>query len=243
MTMRSIRRFSAEFNVQADGIADSLISGSEGPDDDPNAGDASQDGGDGDEFDGSGENEDDLAIGDDGLNAKGRRAIEAERKAADRARNAAKPWRALQREFGMSPDQIREALKGKANSGGQGEGDAGIDPDQIRRDALREASERVNSKIVGLAVAAEAAGRFEDPKDAARYLDFSDYEVDEDGDVDSRQIKRDLDALLRERPYLGKARKGDGRDGGEPDYDGGTRRGTGRPKSMNDIIRNAAGIR
>ena len=78
--------------------------------------------------------------------------------------------------------------------------------------------------------------------DAARYIDISDYEVDDDGNVDARQIQDDLKALLRDKPYLGKARKGDGQNGGNPNFDGGTRGGT-TALSMDDLIRRTAGAR
>lgn len=134
---------------------------------------------------------------------------------------------------------------GGADGGDAGGGDAGGDPvgvEEIKRQAIREANARVNEKLVRSAVTVQAAELLRDPSDAARYIDISDYEVDDDGNVDARQIQDDLKALLRDRPYLGKARKGDGQNGGNPDFDGGTRSGT-TALSMDDLIRRTAGAR
>lgn len=216
-------------------------------------GDDDGDGGDGgggdddgdDDGDDSGDGEDDSKVGDDGLTAKGRKALSAERAAADRARQKAKPWLQLQRELGMTPEQIREALRGKA-SGSKGksskDGEAEeVDADEIRRKAQHEAQSAVNAKLVKSSVRAAAAGVLADPKDAVRFLDLSDYEVDEDGEVDEAQIKRDLRALLRDKPYLAAAKKGDGRQGGSPNFDGGSRR-TSDKEGMSEKIRRAAGV-
>ena len=136
-------------------------------------------------------------------------------------------------------DQIREAIAGKASGKGEGEGQA--DAEEIRRQVTREVMEKANQRLIGAAVTAEAASLLRDPSDAARYLDLTDYHVDENGNVDSDEIRKDIRSLIRDKPYLGVARKGDGSGGGNPDFDGGARSGATGTVSMSDLIRNAAG--
>lgn len=73
-------------------------------------------------------------------------------------------------------------------------------------EAQRAADEKVskaNARIVKAEVKALASSVFADPEDAAAFLDLDSY-VDGDGDVDTGQIKADLDALLRRKPHLGR---------------------------------------
>ncbi len=218
------------------------------PDDDGNDG-----GGQGGEDDGGTEdddpddsNEDDDKIGEDGLTGKGRRAIQSERASAQKARDRLKPVNALYRKYGVKNAAELEALldgktKPKGKSSQQNDDDDRPDADEIRRQAQAEAQGKVNDKLVKSAVRGVAAELLNDPRDAAKFLDLSDYEVDDEGEVDEAQIKRDLRALLADKPYLGKAKKGDGRNGGRPDFDGGTRK-TSQKSDMNSMIRRAGGV-
>jgi len=243
MTLRTTRTASAPLGHLADGTAFWAYFGSAGPDDGGNADGGPDDGGEGgedDDSDGNDEDDDDK-IGEDGLTGRGRRAIESERQSARRARDKVKPWNALQRELGMTPDQIRAALAGKTGTKSDAgkDDDKALDADAIRRQAREEVMQEANSRLVQAGVATVAADMLNDPDDAARYLDLSDYEVDDKGKVDRRQIRADLTALLREKPYLGKSKRGDGRDGGQPDFDGGSRKTT-RGSGMNELIRETA---
>lgn len=211
--------------------------------DDGDAGAGSDDGGAGDgdgDGDGSGGDDDD-AVDDQGLNGKGRRAIDAERAAADRAKKAYKPWGALRRDFGMTPDEIREVLsKRSKDDKGDSKDSKDVDPDAIRREAETSAQVKVNDKLRRAAVRVVAADLLKFPADAEKFIDISEYEVDDDGDVDSAQISRDIRELLASRPELGKVAKKGGPGGGNPDFDGGSRGGAGGgQKTMSEIIRGA----
>lgn len=244
MTAR-LRKAHQPLGHRADGTAFWSYFGSAGPDDDGNddgGGQGGSDDGD-DDDDSDGEGEDDDKIGEDGLTGKGRRAIQSERASAQKVRDRLKPLNALMRKYGAkNAAELEAMLEGRTKSKGtkQDEDDR-PDPDEIRRQATAEAQTKVNDKLIRSAVRGVAAELLNDPRDAARFLDLSDYEVDDDGDVDENQIRRDLRALLADKPYLGKSKKGDGRQGGSPDFEGGTRK-TSRGGGMNEFIRSAAGV-
>lgn len=237
MSLSYIRRTLSPIGERKDGSPIFSYFGAEGDDgggDDGGANGDGDDGGDGD----SGDEDDDRNVGDDGLNEKGRKAIQAERAAAKRAQDRLRPFAQLRKETGLSIEEMRERLIGNKGSGStktKEKGDDQVDPDEIRREARREAQQKSDERYIKMAVKAEASSVLNDPDDANRYLDFSSYEVDEDGEVDPRQIKRDLKALIEDRPYLAKKQK-------SPDFEGGSR-GTGAGKgSMSETIRRAAGV-
>jgi hypothetical protein len=201
--------------------------------------DGGDDGGgnDGDDDSGGGSDEDEDEDGDDGLTAAGRKAIEAERKAAKRAKDAYRPFAQLARDTGLSVDEMRKRLT-EARTGGtdskDGKGKDEVDVDEIRRQATAEVSAKSDARFIRAAVKASAASVLNDPADALRYLDLSDYEVDADGEVDEDQVKRDLTRLIRDRPYLKKK--------STADFDGGPRGKAPSTGSMSDVIRRAAGV-
>ena len=242
MSLRSIRKISTTQAILDDGTRIYAYAGSQ-PDDGSGGADGGDAGGEDAGGDPVGDDDGDGEGGEGGLT----KALDSERKRSERYRKAYTPWRELNREFGMKPDEIREVLRAaQGGNDGQSEKQSDAKPEvnveEIKRQAIREANARVNEKLVRSAVTVQAAELLRDPSDAARYIDISDYEVDDDGNVDARQIQDDLKALLRDRPYLGKARKGDGQNGGNPDFDGGTRSGT-TALSMDDLIRRTAGAR
>jgi hypothetical protein len=176
------------------------------------------------------ENEDEENETGDGLTPGGRKAIEAERAAAKAARDALRPWRVLAKELGVtSPDEVRAALAAKTDKAEKKQDE--VDVRQVQREIL----DKANTRIVNAEIRALAADKFADPRDAVKFLNAGDYDVDEDGEVDSRSIERDLSDLLREKPHLAKVSR-------RVDFEGGVRGPTsGKPRSMNDIIRDAAG--
>jgi hypothetical protein len=191
--------------------------------------------GTGTDGDGESEDEEDENDDDDGLTPGGKKAIEAERAAAKAARDALRPWRMLAKELGLkSPDEVRAALQATKND--QSKSDQRSQQDQVDvRRVQQEITEKANKRIINAEIRALAAERFADPRDAVKFLDAGEYDVDEDGEVDSRSIERDLSELLREKPHLAKVSR-------RVDFEGGARGGTsGKPLSMNEIIRNAAG--
>lgn len=120
------------------------------------------------------------------------------RESADRRREL-KPWKDLSREFGLTPEQIRERLSGKAAE------TAEVDADTIRREAVRDATAKADKVIVRAEATRLAADLFADPHDAPLFVDLSKYEVDDDGAVDEAEITDDLRAVLERKPHLAKA--------------------------------------
>lgn len=66
----------------------------------------------------------------------------------------------------------------------------------------REALAKANTRIVRAEIKAAAAGKLADPADALTFLSVDDFEVDDDGDVDTDEIAEAIDELLRRKPYL-----------------------------------------
>jgi hypothetical protein len=93
--------------------------------------------------------------------------------------------------------RLAEATKKKPADGEQ------PDPDEIRAEAEKAATAKVNQRIVRSEVRAAAAGKLQDPRDAITLLDLSKFDVDEDGNVDEDEIADAIDELLKNKPYLG----------------------------------------
>lgn len=76
------------------------------------------------------------------------------------------------------------------------------DAEVVRREAETAAMAKANARIVRAEVKAAAAGRLNDPTDALNFLDLSQFEVDDDGDVDADEIADAIAELVRTKPYL-----------------------------------------
>lgn len=165
----------------------------------------------------------------DGLTAGGRKLIEQEREAAKTAKRALSPWRKLERDFQKSPDEIRAILE--ASESGN------TDEARIRREAETAATAKVNAKLVRSEVKAIAKGQFADPEDAYLFLDLDAVDVDDEGEVDTKEIERQIKAVLGRKPHLAaKAPE----DDDTTDFDAGARRTAPKPKTMTDFIREQA---
>lgn len=116
--------------------------------------------------------------------------------------------------------------------------------DKVRAEAAEEARQeatlKANRRIVRSEVRANAGGKLADPEDAVRFLDLDSFEVDSDGDVDTKAIERAIGQLLKDKPYLSADAASVRRRG---DADQGARGRTGSSTSMNELIRQKAGIR
>lgn len=148
------------------------------------------------------------------------KVAQARKEAADR-RVELKPWKAIAKDFGLTPEQVRAALEKapKGDAGADADGDA-PDADKIRRDAVRDAEAKANARIVRAEVKALAADLFAYPDVALGLVDISKYDVDDNGDVNADDIKADLLAVLKDKPLLakgGKAPKPDRSQGGDGD--------------------------
>lgn len=75
--------------------------------------------------------------------------------------------------------------------------------DAARTEGEKAATERVNSRLVkSEARVLASAAKFRDPADAVAFLDLTKVTVNDDGEVDEKAIKEQLDALATSKPYL-----------------------------------------
>jgi len=159
----------------------------------------------------------------DDLGDAGKRALADERSARRNAEKAAKTARA-------ELDRLKAA--------GATEAEKAIA--KAKAEGATEATTLANSRILKAEVRAAAAGKLNDPADAAYFLDLSDFEVSDNGEVDTKALGKAIDALLKDKPYL--ARNGQQRTTGSAD--GGARGGAGKPGAdMNAWLRGEPGIR
>ncbi|MER7963600.1 hypothetical protein [Streptomyces ardesiacus] len=119
--------------------------------------------------------------------------------------------------------------------------DGDTDPEALVRQAEATALARVNERLVKAEVKAAAAGKLADPADAHRFLDLSQFEVDDDGNVDADEVADAIDDLLKSKPYLA-AQGGTTKPRFQGTADSGARKGNARPSQLSeaDVKRLAA---
>ncbi|MFC9949200.1 hypothetical protein ACFVIN_01305 [Streptomyces prasinus] len=107
------------------------------------------------------------------------------------------------------------------------------DPEALVRQAEATAMARVNERLVKAEVKAAAAGRLADPADAHRFLDLTQFEVDDDGNVDADEVADAIDDLLKSKPYLA-AQGGSTKPRFQGTADSGARKGNARPTQLTE---------
>lgn len=117
-----------------------------------------------------------------------------------RALDAMKEERRLAREEAAKYKSDFDALKAQVD-GKEAEYKTELAQRQTEQAALSKANER----ILKAELRAAATGRLADPEDALRFLDLSEFEVGNDGEVDRTKITAALTALTTSKPYLGTA--------------------------------------
>lgn len=73
---------------------------------------------------------------------------------------------------------------------------------QARAEGRADALKTANERLLRAEVRALAAGVLADPDDAVHLLDLSRYEADEAGNFDRKAMRRDLEDLVKSKPYL-----------------------------------------
>lgn len=108
------------------------------------------------------------------------------------------------------------------------EKDGADEAEQVRRQAETAALSKANTRIIRAEVKAAAKGVLADPADAYKFLDLEQFEVDENGDLDSDEVAEAIEELIKTKPYLAAApaRRFQGTG------DGGAARKAGRPKQL-----------
>jgi len=107
---------------------------------------------------------------------------------------------------------------------------------EARQEARQEALSEINTRIIATEIKAAAAGKLLDPSDALTFINVNDFSVDDNGNVDSKEIEKALNVLLKDKPYLKAFQK-------TGDADSGARGKPATPNTndMNSLIRRAAG--
>lgn len=142
----------------------------------------------GSDNDGSGDSEEDE--GDpDGADALGDKGKNALRVMKDRVRASKKEAR-----------EAKAELARLKNSAGKSKEDQEAEAERAQRDAA--ILSKANERIVRSEIKSAAAGKLQNPALAIRLLDISEFEVDEDGNVDEDEIAEAIDELLEREPYL-----------------------------------------
>jgi hypothetical protein len=140
------------------------------------------DGGDG----GSGDGDDDK------LGEGGRKALQAERDARQAAEAKVKELEA----------KLSRKPKPDGGKGGDGKGDPAPDVESIKKELREELTADTNARLVRAEVKAAAAGKLADPSDAPKFIDLAKIKIGEDGEPDAKQIKKAIEELLKDKPYL-----------------------------------------
>jgi len=74
--------------------------------------------------------------------------------------------------------------------------------DEARSEGRKEAKATSDARIVRLSVKAAAAGKLADPSDALAFIDLKQFEVDDDGEVDSDALNEAIADLIAKKPHL-----------------------------------------
>lgn len=158
------------------------------------------------------EPDDDPSTEDQPLGPAGEKALQAEK---DRRKAESAKRRAAEDRIKALEAQLKQPPEGDEP-----------DLESIRADAAKEANLAAAQRIVKSEVKAAAAGKLADPADAYKFLDLTEFEVDDDGNVDEAEIAEAINDLLERKPYLA-AQGGTKKQHGSAD--GGARKGQSRP--------------
>ncbi|MFC8494718.1 hypothetical protein ACFUJU_28780 [Streptomyces sp. NPDC057235] len=186
------------------------------------------DGTEDDGSDGAGEEDGDDGTGDNGGGgaddgAGGEEDDEGEPDGADALGDKGKRALASMKGKWRSEREKRKALEEQL-----AQKDTADEADKVRREAESAATAKANARIVRAEVKAAAAGKLSDPADAYRFLDLTQFEVDDDGNVDSDEVADAIDDLIKTKPYLAAATAKRFQGSG----DGGAARKASRPKQL-----------
>lgn len=139
--------------------------------------------------------------------------------AGKRALDAMKTRWKTERDQRKAAEAERDQLKQSTLSD-----DAARKAETERQASVAEATKKANTRILRSEVRAAATGKLADPADALVYLDLGQFEVNDDGEVDSEDVAQAIDDLIKKKPYLsaatGKRFQGTGDNGAAGRTDG-----------------------
>jgi len=118
-------------------------------------------------------------------------------------------------ELGDAGKKAIDAMKAERNAARKEVADAKAEVERLKaaaegreaewkaeQDARLAADQRFNQRILNAEVKAAATGKLSDPADALKFLDLTQFEVNDDGDVDAAAIEAAISALIESKPYL-----------------------------------------
>lgn len=77
--------------------------------------------------------------------------------------------------------------------------------DAARREGRSEATTTANKKLVKVGLRSAGKGKLANPSDALVFIDTAQFDVDDDGEIDTDALDEAIDKLLADRPYLAAA--------------------------------------
>ncbi|QDH85754.1 scaffolding protein [Brevibacterium phage AGM4] len=161
-----------------------LVDDQQNPPADPNT-----DPGEDPNTDPAGQNDDDDDDGADSLGDPGKKALDRMKAERNEAKKAA-------RERDAEIAELKRQIEAKDKTPEENELEA------ARAEARAETLSKANERVLRSEVKSAAAGKLRNPADALKLLDLKDFDVNEDGDVDTDQIQDAISDLLEEKPYL-----------------------------------------
>lgn len=135
------------------------------------------------------EDDSDDEAGADDLGDKGKQAL-------DRMKTARNDAKKLAKEREAEIAELKRQLAAKDKTPEENELEA------ARAEARAEAITAANARVIRSEVKSAAAGKLRNPALAIKLLDLTDFDVDENGDVDTDQIQEAITDLLEENPEL-----------------------------------------
>ncbi|WP_327724363.1 hypothetical protein [Streptomyces europaeiscabiei] len=192
-----------------------ILGGAPDEDDDGQDDDGTDDNGDGDD-DGQ---DDDAGEKGEGGDAEDDADPEGADQLGDKGKRALASMKGKWRKERDQRKELEQKLAAK---------DGADETEQARRKTEADAVARANARILKAEIRAAAKGRLNDPKDALTFLDLGQFEVGEDGEIDSEEIEEAIEDLLKNKPYLAAATAKRFQGTG----DGGAARKASRPKQL-----------
>lgn len=95
-----------------------------------------------------------------------------------------------------------EAELANAKKPAAGEDELANARQQAVDDAIKAATSKANDRIVRSEIRAAATGKLANPALALKLLDLSQFDVDDDGNVDADEINDAIAELIKKEPYL-----------------------------------------
>lgn len=153
--------------------------------------------------------------GEESLADPGKKALDAMKAERNAARLEAKTAKAE-----------RDALKTERENAGKPAEELALTAAEKRGEA--KATQAANLRLLKVSLAAAAKGKLADVSDAGLNINLDDFEIGDDGEIDSAALDDAIDALIARKPHLASAaaRKFTG------DADQGAKRGDGGPKQL-----------